>query len=100
LLKPTLIRISTRCSVRKGMRFWPVTPTRNQLHLQGVGNVLGDVDVIALQAHVGAGRGEGREVGKDADIEGSGLGDVVDGIGARGCVMPIGTTQQQGGGKG
>ena len=52
-----------------------------ELHLQRVGDVLRDVDVIALEAHVGAGRGEGREVGEDADIDDAGLGDVVERVG-------------------
>ena len=54
---------------------------RIELHLQRVGDRLRDVHVVALQAHVGAGRREGREVGKDADIDLAGGGDVVDGVG-------------------
>ena len=42
---------------------------RFELHLERVGDALRHVDVVALQAHVGAGRGEGREVGEDADID-------------------------------
>ena len=54
---------------------------RIELHLQRVGDRLRDVHVVSLQAHIGAGRGEGREVGKDADIDLAGGGDVVDGVG-------------------
>ena len=55
-----------------------------ELHLQLVGDGLRDVDVVALEAHVGAGRRERREVGEDADIDLAGSGDVVDGVGMRG----------------
>ena len=63
------------------MRFWPVTLTRLSFTFKRDRRCLRHVDVIALDAHVGAGRGEGREVGEDADIDGAGLGDVVDRIG-------------------
>ena len=54
---------------------------RVELHLERVGDELRDVHVVALEAHVGAGRGEGREIGEDADIDLAGRGDVVDGVG-------------------
>jgi len=73
---------------------------RNQLHFEGVSNVLRDVDVIALEAHVGAGRGKGREIGEHADIQHTSLGDVVDGIGmGSGCETENGAAQHQRGGK-
>ena len=72
-----------------------------ELHLQGVGDGLRHVDVIALEAHVGAGRGEGREVGEDADIDGAGLGDVVDRVGiGLGDETKAGRTEHQHGGDG
>ena len=63
------------------MRFWPVTLTRLSFTLRLVGDGLRHVDVVALEAHVGAGRREGRKVGEDADIDLAGSGDVVDGVG-------------------
>ena len=47
-----------------------------ELDAEAVGDRLRHVHVVALEAHVGAGRGEGREVGEDADLEGSGGLDV------------------------
>ena len=75
---------------------------RVELHLERVGDVLRDVHVIALEAHIGAGRGEGREVGEDADIDGAGLGDVSQrvGIGGLGGEAEAGGAEHQDGGDG
>ena len=51
------------------MRFCPVTLTGFSFTLSVSAMCLRHVHVIALKAHVGAGRREGREVGKDADID-------------------------------
>ncbi|MCY1293844.1 hypothetical protein D9M70_431170 [compost metagenome] len=65
-----------------------------ELDAEVVGDLLGDIDVIALDAHVGAGRGEGREVGEDADIDLAGGLDIGKRIGLGDAG---GRTEHQGG---
>ena len=63
------------------MRFWPVMPTSSALAPTALATQVGHFGVVALDLHVRAQRGEGREVLEDADLDRPGLGDVVEDIG-------------------
>ena len=59
----------------------PGDPDQLSLDAQRLGQQVDDVDVVALRLHVGAGRGEGREILEDADLEHARLDDVVQLVG-------------------